>query len=934
MLHTYITTHSRATLGILAALTLITMIIQINTGSCLKTELTPSGIVSLELAWDQAYASKIRAEWMNDCKVVQPRCMDQIPTHPIMASAYKNIKWDFVFILAYVLLLYVLVVLHEKKYSQSNRKPYTVLFCAICILAGFLDCVENILMLRFLDHGDVRSWVFAAVAFAKFISLALVAVYLIMRGMYLRRFSAFTLMLVHLLWANRVSVIGLLVLYFTLWKSDQGQDLLINLNASHWGPATFYVILTILASFYWYWPKYFSEEKWLTPPPVGFGSLFLGDWNPRSSSLDAPYMPRLLGLLTFIIPACGILQALDNFEIPYVLNFIDPLLWLIISLVFFLVMMENHVLEKLFDNFPRFYFGVIIFMLFLVGALGLFNQYSPNDLGLLSIGLYAIAFVFIMITTVRNDIDFYKGKLLAELRRQKANAWMLTFVTAAAISFFIFNCYPYITANGPYRFMTLPVVLTGIVFYSFVFFLLMIWGKKKKVNFAAFLIAFSIVIAIVSDNKYHDVKIVDRDQPERLPSLRTYMHNWILSRKNEILEREGQYPVFIVNAYGGGIRAAAWTTMAVSYLDSVTDQKFQDHVLAYSGASGGTIGASVLCAVRRNKNMEAFEMQQVKGFYQNDFLTPVLIGLFGRDVWFSTLGISWAGDRSRLQDKIWEHHTSPYADGNYGKEFSSIWYPNGKADYKIPLLFSNTYHIEKGLKGILAPVSLDTTQFEAALIVNNLLNQKSVLLSTGSFLSARFPVISPAAKIDNHHHFLDGGLKENSGAETSEEIYKAFLQLSDTVQKGSVIPSTYPPVSLDTMQLLYSKIRFYFLSLNNSVVSSNDPGQKRNLVELTAPFEALYNNWVGNTMKADSILRIRHPETYIELRPVPTCVAQKFKPVLPLGWQISDGALTGMKQSLLLPCEKNQKNLRCIESLIEGDTLISDCKNFKLPCGF
>jgi hypothetical protein len=931
MLHTYINNHHKATLSIMAALALITVFIQINTGRCLKTELTPGGILSLEFASNQTYAGKIRTEWQKECSVVQPLCMAPTPTHSIIEEALANIKWDFAFIIAYVSLLYVLVVLHENTFSKVKSKPYTLLFGTVCIMAGLLDGIENILMSEFLKGADVRSWIIAAFASAKFLGLAVVAVYLIKRGMYLMRFSAFTLLLVHLLWNNRVSVIGLLVLYFTLWKSDQGQDLLINLNASHWGPATFYVILTILATFYWYWPKYFSEEKWKNAPRVSFRNLFLGNWNPRSESLEAPYMPRLLGLLTFIIPACGILHALDAFEIPYVLDFIDPLPWLMISIVFYLVMMENHVFEKFFDNFPRIYYGVIIFLVILVGVLGLFNQYSPNDLGLLAIGLYALAFIFIMVTSVRNDPDFYKGTLLAELQRQKANAWMLTFVTGAALAFFVFNCYPYITADGPYRFMTLPVVLTGIVFYSFVFFLLMIWGKKKKINFAAFLIAFSIILAVVFDNKYHDVKVVDRETPDNLPSLNTYMHNWVVSRKDEIINRKSNYPVFIVNAYGGGIRAAAWTTMAVSFLDSITSQKFQDHVIAYSGASGGTIGASVLCAVRRNEKIDALRMQQVKTFYQNDFLTPVLIGLFGRDVWFSTLGISWAGDRSRLQDKLWERHTLPYAGAFYGKEFSALWYPDGIADYKIPLLFSNTYHIEKGLKGILAPVSLDTTQFESAVIVNNLLNKRSVLFSTGSFLSARFPILSPAGKIDNDHHFLDGGLKENSGAETAEEIYRAFLQLSDKVQRDTAIPSDFPVISTDTLKLLYSKLSFHFLSLNNSL-PSDDAGPKRNLVELTAPFEALYNNWVGNTMKADSILRIRHAKTFIELRPVPTCVEKKFKPVLPLGWQISDGALTGMHQSLTISCRKNLRNLRCIESIIKGDTLITDCKTFALPC--
>jgi len=923
MIHSFINNNPWKVLGIAATLTLITFIIQINTGRCLKTKVSPRGIVALELAWDQSEADDICNNWQKTCHFIQSLCrVNKNDTTPLVEKAIQNIQLDFSFILAYVTLLYVLIVLHEKRFSQISHRPYTALAIILCIGAGTLDVLENILMLQFLSDGDFKNGRIAILASSKFALLFSVAAYIFWRGAYLSRFTAFTLMLVHLLWRNRVSVIGLLVLYFALWKSDQGQDLLINLNASHWGPVTFYAILSILATFYWYWPKYFTHPKWSDPanaPSVSLRSLVYDDWNSKYESLNAPYMPRLLGLLTFIIPACGILQALDIFEIPYVLDFLDPLLWLVITIVFFLVIMEYHFFEKFFNRAPRLYDGVIFFLLAVIVGLGFLNRYSANQLGLLSIGLYTIAFIFMMITSVRNNPRFYEGSILSKVQHVKANTLTLIFVILASAAFFGFNCYPYITVDGTYRFMTLPVVLTAIVFYSFVFFLLMIWGKKKGINFSGFLIAFSILIAVVFDNKYHDVKTVDRVVQDTLPKLSTYMHNWILSKKTEILRRSETYPVFIVNAYGGGIRAAAWTTLSVSFLDSITQNRFQNHVLAYSGASGGTIGSSVLCAVRRNNSMDSLQTRHVKSFYQNDFLTPVLIGLFGRDIWFSTLGISWFNDRARLQDRIWEHHTQLHAGNYYRSEFTSLWYPNGRADYRIPLLFSNTYHVEKGLKGILAPVTLglDTAQFESAVIVNNLLNEKGLLFSTGSFLSARFPYISPAAKITDDHHFLDGGLKENSGAETAEEIYKVYEQLYFKAKLHRALPSDFPEISADTVDLLYKKVKIYFLSLNNSVASADDPGPTRNLVELTAPFEALYNNWIGNTSKADSILRIRHYETYFELRPTSTCV-DNFKPVLPLGWQISDRALAGMIASLSSAENDNHVNLNEIKKIIEG----------------
>ena len=62
------------------------------------------------------------------------------------------------------------------------------------------------------------------------------------------------------------------------------------------------------------------------------------------------------------------------------------------------------------------------------------------------------------------------------------------------------------------------------------------------------------------------------------------------------------------------------------------------------------------------------------------------------------------------------------------------------------------------------------------------------------------------------------------------------------------------------------------------------------------------NNWVGNTNKADTINAHNvdgYPRKYdyYQLRPSATCL-KGFKPVLPLGWQISDYALDQMKSSL------------------------------------
>ena len=169
---------------------------------------------------------------------------------------------------------------------------------------------------------------------------------------------------------------------------------------------------------------------------------------------------------------------------------------------------------------------------------------------------------------------------------------------------------------------------------------------------------------------------------------------------------------------------------------------------------------------------------------------------------------------------------------------------------------------------------------------------RTIALSTGAFLSARFPYISPSAKFGDGYHFIDAGLKDNSGAETSEQIYEAVHKL--------YTDSTLP----DTIKTLLSKTNIFFLSISNSSKSKTGiDKQAKNVFELTAPIVALYNNWESNSVRADSTALFKYSNSgqYFRVWPDVDCIGNEngcYSPVLPLGWQISEGALRRLKNSI------------------------------------
>jgi hypothetical protein len=148
---------------------------------------------------------------------------------------------------------------------------------------------------------------------------------------------------------------------------------------------------------------------------------------------------------------------------------------------------------------------------------------------------------------------------------------------------------------------------------------------------------------------------------------------------------------------------------------------------------------------------------------------------------------------------------------------------------------------------------------------------------------------------------MDGGLKENSGAETAREIMTVFDSVLSQKQ------------AVDTV---YKKVKVFVLSLPNSIGKTDSLEKAKNVFELSAPLTALLNNWIGNTTKAETINAMGARSNrywYGQIKPKPVKAAHDVTPVLPLGWQISDAAIEEMKRSLQT---RNKSELRNVINVI------------------
>jgi len=784
------------------------------------------------------------------------------------------------------------------------------------VLSGLLDLIENHYILQSIDlfkqlnpedpspdmlsvfvKSGVAAYVFYPALF-KFILLILV---LFSFGWSINIFKRLTGWLsglsdnfsfaLRLGWMFRIVLFVLFVLFGFLIFSDQGQDLLITINTSTWGTIIFLSSISVLATLNWYLPKLYAG---------GFTDLMLKV--PKGfvmAGKDSVDYARLLGALTFLIPAVGILKTMQLYHIPYLLDDVPVMVILLVALVGYKRILKHNTLDKFFApggvfSTLRFMIVMVLFFCLMVAFYFIRDKDVEHNgrISYLALDLFLLSFAFLITTTYRTKIEFVKNIEVAPV--------VLVAGLLLSVVFILFNIPPILfPLIARFRFFTLAIAIAALICYALAFSYLLVLGKRTKIQWITLILLVGFLVSYVKISDFHKVHTVTA-RGEAPVELSTHIQNWLEHRRGEILSYKAKhnkpYPVFFVNSYGGGIRASVWATMVVGELDSRIlasrgsnriANDFQHHVFSFSGASGGTVGFSLLTAdrlsVRDSVYSGRFYPDSTK-VYEYDYLTANVVGIFGRDIFMAAIGGNWYDDRSRLQERGFEGILKGKFGMDYGIALRKAW---KKDNLDLPLLFSNTYDINTGKKGIVAPVLLENDDFPSCVFIQDLMKAKKLdlPLSAAAFLSARFPYVCPTGKFDEKHHFTDGGTLENSGAETSRQVIAVFEKV------------------LEEDKFADLNVTINILSISNSLLSVDYPSQDKNLYEVTAPALGILETISSNALKADTINRVlvsRNKDkmwSYNKIQPTREMIEGNW-PVLPLGWQISDQALEAMKKSI------------------------------------
>ena len=350
-------------------------------------------------------------------------------------------------------------------------------------------------------------------------------------------------------------------------------------------------------------------------------------------------------------------------------------------------------------------------------------------------------------------------------------------------------------------------------------------GMKLRIPVLSALLILAIIFSLWNDN--HGVRTLPTPPIplEKRQDVREALMAW---HQHQLLRPSptGHYPLFVVAAEGGGIRAAYW---AASVLSRITDKNpcFPDQLFAISGVSGGSLGSAVFMAQLADAPVTADGfygdreglrplgakdfLPTTKKILSEDFLAPVVGTMLYPDLfqrfWFWPMP---SFDRARTLEGAWEKAWSQtIKNDRFSKPFNNLWENQGQK--WLPALFLNSTWVETGKRLIVSNLRLRPEDFNDAEDLNNFYTKESLPLSTAVHLSARFTYVSPAGSLEKEGRIygraVDGGYFENSGETTVLEILQAIDALADNDPAWKKVTPVVIHISNQPVDPRYKTIR-------------------------------------------------------------------------------------------------------------------------------
>jgi hypothetical protein len=500
-----------------------------------------------------------------------------------------------------------------------------------------------------------------------------------------------------------------------------------------------------------------------------------------------------------------------------------------------------------------------------------------------------------------------------------------------------------------------------------------------KLPLLSILFASAVAFSAFDLNDNHRIRTVSHAEP--MPTdfaAELNIGQWLEERQD--LSQYDRYPIYIIATEGGGIRAAYFTASVLGAIQDICPA-FAQHVIAISGVSGGSVGATVFAA--STANLPASQLKEpcrnaapgsepnfqftglARATLSSDFLSPALgatlfpdavqrllpypVQSFDRAValerelerswrqaWSDTIDSSstecdpkeYVGDQCALSEPL----DFLYRENNRVSNRENNRENNGAST--VPNLILNTTEVSTGfltpvssLSKLVNIIEADANKTRSQDIValrrtrsssikgqtdpDDLVRTMSDYLgkstrmpaSTAAILSARFPYLSPAGRVDLEDRalrFVDGGYFENSGTWIASAFARNLMakirEMSESGPDGAAIAR-----KLDIYVLVISSTPPCRRNADGAESCDLDaPPSSKAASELLSPLRALLNarNARSDYSKLDLALLTKDQTIGPRIQMLELKFMNKSGETVPLSWLLSSQARVAMDNAV------------------------------------
>lgn len=822
-------------------------------------------------------------------------------SHSSKSAALKALIWSFIIASVLTYLIFI-----ETKSIQTSIYLILVVLTALVLLV----IVNQYLPKRVKDRVRKRS-----------------------------KFFIYLDLITHELIANRISLIisGLLLVLFL--GMGQAEELLLHLADSKIQPPMFFAILMILALLSWYATRIMYMENAASINGVkAFFSVHHKSHLNKGPDVNhiRSVLPKLLGLIIILIPTFFILKLyLSNVEKDIGIGVIigtGLMFWILILIVFAFVKVSVYKAVNGWLSSHKWTMPAFIALLALVSLIPAFlsEMDSPKRIPVLYFSGLIVAIIYFLITSLKVEKRYFFNQS-NDTSRNRIKYLIFWGSIGTSLFFISFNFLPlYFNING------LTILLAGLTFYSFVAYIFIIIGGRIHVPVLTIIMVIGSIISFSLSPKgsLHDVRLTSGsskfDANNRV-GIDQYISGWFAKNKSAIdsCKSKKKFPILFISAEGGGSRAAFWTLLVHDALEKTIPNYYQ-HIFSMSGASGGNTGNSFYLAFQEIREQDADVGTMAKSVFENDFVSTDIGMLFGRDTWQSMTKLHVLADRSEILQQKWENKFDAAQNLGYSKksnplrqEFLSFWYDSTQTNmqkglkYKHPLFLLNTTHIQSGDHATLSAVKLENFIPQNMDLIKAVYDStdehKSVPLSSGTLMNARFPFVCPTGKIPKVGNFVDAGYYDNFGASETRAAMLAVLKYLEN-------DTTYSKDDFQFIHLAFrnglpdKKVEEYVAVRPNLKGHINEKYKPyKSITEPIAPVIGLANAAFAHpNRELAEIESVADISLYFDLRrtEIKTESGDTILPIIPLSRHLSKYAIQSMQA-----CIRSKNNVATIKKL-------------------